>query len=61
MARGRAAFQKVATSQPTAPIPEFPKLPTCLKRGKSEEDLREIEQYEAAVLEFFKQQKQIGF
>ena len=60
MARGKAAFQKVAVSQPTAPIPKFPKLPACLKRGKSESDLLEIAQYESEIEEFLKQQKQIG-
>jgi hypothetical protein len=60
MARGKAAFQKVSSSQPVAPLPDFPRLPQCLKRNKNENDLLEIEQYEQAVEEFFKKQKQIG-
>lgn len=60
MATGKAAFVKTVGSEPVAPIPEFPKVPACLKRGKSDADMREIEQWEADIAEFFKKQRQRG-
>lgn len=57
---GKAGFAKVAGVEPVAPIPEFPKLPGCLRKRLKEEEQREVDEYEAKVEEFFKKQAQFG-
>jgi hypothetical protein len=56
MATGRAAFIASLGGSITPGIPDFPKLPECLKKRLSEAEKKEVEQYEADVQEFFKKQ-----
>lgn len=58
MATGREGFAKVSGTSVVAAIPEFPKLPECIRKRMSEEERKEIDAYDAAVVEFFKKQAQ---
>jgi hypothetical protein len=60
IATGKEGFTKIAGVTQGQPLPVFPKLPDCLKRGKSEDDLKQIEEYEFQVDEFFKRQAMRG-
>lgn len=61
MAAGKDGFAKIASSNPVKPIPDFPKLPQCLKKYLKPEELKEVETYEFEVQEFFKKQAQRNF
>jgi hypothetical protein len=37
-----------------AQLPEFPKLPACLKKRLTEQEKKEVDEYEFNVIEFFK-------
>lgn len=58
MATGREGFAKVSGTSVVQAIPDFPKLPEAFRRLVGEEGRKEIDAYEAAVMEFFKKQAQ---
>lgn len=56
MATPREQFNRSVGGAVTAGLPEFPKLPDCLKKRLTEEEKKDVERYEAEVQEFFKKQ-----
>lgn len=58
MATPRAEFLKLAGASPIKPVPEFPKLPECIRKRFKKDELREIDEWDAKVAEFFKQDAQ---